>query len=210
MTYLQQLTEVNQELNKLGKEIQDKLTELYILKGKREEKIAEHNKLAEQKPQRDLATMIDEVLGEYHAGEFELKKHFRKLGYRVDDVSNNPAYWSKDIDLILEDNVGIEVKWDQLIATTGNMFIETVSDIESNKDGWYKFCEADFLFYGDAENKLYYVFRFSELKQWVEAHKEEYKVATAADYSRDGIKKYSKGYLVPVESVKHLCFIERL
>ena len=45
MTYLQQLNEVNQELNKLGQEIQDKLTELYILKGKQEEKVAEHNKL---------------------------------------------------------------------------------------------------------------------------------------------------------------------
>lgn len=48
MTYLQQLNEVNQELYKLGKEIQDKQTELYILKGKREEKIAEHNKLVEE------------------------------------------------------------------------------------------------------------------------------------------------------------------
>lgn len=201
------LAEVNKELYELGQNLQELRTQLEINIAKRNQLIEEHNQLAEQ---RDLATMIDEILGEYHAGEFELKKHFRKLGYRVDDVSNNPAYWSKDVDLILEDNIDIEVKWDQLIATTGNMFIETVSNIESNKDGWYKFCEADFLFYGDAENKLYYVFRFSELKEWVEAHKEEYKVATAADYGRDGIKKYSKGYLVPVESVKHLCFIERL
>ena len=56
--------------------------------------------------------MIDEILGEYHAGEFELKKLFRKLGYKVTDVSNNPNYWKKDIDLIIEDKLGVEVKWD--------------------------------------------------------------------------------------------------
>lgn len=39
------------------------------------------------------------------------------------------------------------------------MFIEVSTDIEKNKDGWFKFCEADFIFYGDALNKLFYVFR---------------------------------------------------
>lgn len=205
------LAQCNQELYEAGLRLQDLMTELQLAKAKREKLVEEHNKLVEQKPQeRDLATMIDEILGEYHAGEFELKKLFRKLGYKVTDVSNNPNYWKKDIDLIIEDKLGVEVKWDQLIASTGNMFIETVSDTEKNKDGWFIFCKADLLFYGDAANKLYYVFRFSELKQWIEEHKEVYKVATAPDYGKDGVKKYSKGYLVPVESVKHLCFIERL
>lgn len=47
MTYLQQLNKVNQELYGLGKEIQDKLTELELLKAKRDEAIKMHNELVE-------------------------------------------------------------------------------------------------------------------------------------------------------------------
>lgn len=39
------------------------------------------------------------------------------------------------------------------------MFIEVSADIENGRAGWFNYCEADFIFYGDALNKLFYVFR---------------------------------------------------
>lgn len=152
----------------------------------------------------ELEIMLDEALNPRRAGEWELKKHLRKLGHTVLDVSNEPYFWKKDIDFILDDNYTLEIKWDNVISTTGNLFIETCSDMDNKKQGWFMFCEADYLFYGDAEKQLFYVFSFSELKQHIEAYKKEYKKRYAADYGRDGVKKWSYGYLVPLESVKHL------
>lgn len=44
--------------------------------------------------------------------------------------------------------------------TTHNIFIETCSNIDSNKEGWYLFCKANYLYYGDAYNKVFYIFDF--------------------------------------------------
>lgn len=56
-------------------------------------------------------------------GEYELLQSLRANGYEVKDVSQDPSYWEKDIDLIatnLETKVttSIEVKWDNRISTT--------------------------------------------------------------------------------------------
>ena len=56
-------------------------------------------------------------------GEYELLKSLRENGYEVRDVSQDPSYWDKDIDLIvtnLETKVitNIEVKWDNRISET--------------------------------------------------------------------------------------------
>jgi hypothetical protein len=34
----------------------------------------------------------------------------------------------------------VEVKWDNRIASTGNMFIETITDLDKSKAGWFMFC----------------------------------------------------------------------
>ena len=147
---------------------------------------------------------MEYLLEPQKAGEFELKKHLRAQGHKIEDVSNNPSYWSRDIDLIMDGSTTIEVKWDDVISSTGNLFIETVSDTEKHKDGWYIFCEADKLYYGDAVAEVFYIFDFWKLKAHIEAHKAEYKERYAPDFGKDGIYKYSKGYLVPLESLKGL------
>ena len=78
---------------------------------------------------KELAIALEEAIYPRRAGEWEAKKYLRANGADVEDVSNNPAYWKKDIDLIA-DGVSIEVKWDGAMATTGNIFIETCSDID--------------------------------------------------------------------------------
>lgn len=152
----------------------------------------------------DLAIALEYATMPRRAGEYELKRYLRDKGRKVEDVSDNPRYWKKDIDLIVDDTETVEVKWDALLADTGNLFIELYSDVYKRKEGWFKFCEASHLAYGDAKNKMFYIFDFAQLKAHIEAHKAEYKKATAADYSKDGIKKWSEGYLVPVETLTGL------
>lgn len=154
--------------------------------------------------QEDIAERLELLLEPHNAGEQELKDWLRGYGYKVKDVSDNPIYWKKDIDLIVDGETTIEVKWDSKLAETGNLFIETISNIDNNKKGWYEFCEADYLAYGDAIGKTFCIFNWAQLKAHIEAHKAEYKTARAADYTKDGIKKYSQGYLVPIGTLSGL------
>lgn len=97
-----------------------------------------------------------------NAGEVEAQNYLLKNGWKVKNLTACKDFFSKDIDFLIErdqERFYIEVKWDTRIKHTGNMFIEVSADIENNKDGWYNYCEADFIFYGDALNKLFYVFR---------------------------------------------------
>lgn len=155
--------------------------------------------------QNQLAILIEETLGDRKPGEWELKRFLRKQGYNVEDVSSNPGYWYKDIDLIVNDKFTLEVKWDSRIAKTKNLFIETCSNIDTKADGWYLFCQAQYLCYGDSRNETFYIFDFKKLKAHIEAHKTEYQVKKAPDYSRQGqLLKWSEGYIVPLESLQGL------
>lgn len=122
-------------------------------------------------------------------------------GYSVQDVTNNPEYFYQDIDLIATDESGthsIEVKWDKRISQTGNMFIETSSNVEEQQDGWFKFCKADLIFYGDSKNMIFYVFSLNDLKEYIDTYKTEQRSAT--DYRSNGsIRKLSLGEIVPIK-----------
>lgn len=134
-------------------------------------------------------------------GELRAYNYFQDNGWTVQDVTSNPEYWDKDIDLIVSSgaqSLTIEVKWDSRISTTGNMFIETVTDLDKSKDGWFSYCQADYIYYGDSINQLFYVFKTDDLRKFVSSHiMEERK---AADYNYKGIlKKVSQGMLVPIK-----------
>jgi hypothetical protein len=71
-------------------------------------------------------------------------------GIEVRDVSDDPAYWERDIDWVCRfqgHSFTVEVKADQLATTTGNLFLETVSVEARPSKGWLTLTEADLLFY---------------------------------------------------------------
>lgn len=153
----------------------------------------------------DLEILMDDIFGSRKAGEYDLKQYLRKQGNIVEDVTNNPDYWSKDIDFIVNHITSIECKWDGVMADTGNIFIELCSNIDTNKEGWYNFCQADWLYYGDAKNRVFYIFAFGELKNHIEANKDSYSIGYARDYDKEkNITKVSKGYKVPLASLEGL------
>ena len=88
-------------------------------------------------------------------GESLFKQIMVGRGYTVRDVSNNPEYWYKDIDFIITSPTTgqtktFEVKWDSRINHTGNLYLELSNIHSQGGKGWFKFCQADMLVYGDA------------------------------------------------------------
>lgn len=135
-------------------------------------------------------------------GEYELMWGLREHGYIVDNVTNEPNYWSKDIDFLIVPVLGadivtsIEVKWDKRIAATGNLFIELENPRSIRGNGWFKFCEADYIAYGDAVNRIFYFIKLADLRAHIAEHKLELKYRTTSDGSY--------GYLLPLSDVAAL------
>lgn len=94
-------------------------------------------------------------------------------GYIVEDVSNNPSYWDKDIDFVITSTFTnttktFEVKWDSRIAQTGNLYLEFISKYSRGGYGWYEFCKADYLAYGDANSKQFIIVDMKQLRDRVD------------------------------------------
>lgn len=104
-------------------------------------------------------------------GERLCAEMLMQWGYAIQNVSANPDYYYKGDLLATSPTTGItkiiEVKWDEKIGNTNNLYLE-LSNINSkakNGVGWFNWCEADFLAYGDAINRKFYIFDMKALKQ---------------------------------------------
>ena len=114
----------------------------------------------------------------FNQGETELKQFLMARACDVEDVSNNPQYWHKDIDLIVTNpkansTFTVEVKWDKRMNETGNLYIEMLNPRSQKGYGWFHFCEADYLAYGDAVKHLFYIFDWNDLREYVREHRNE-------------------------------------
>lgn len=137
---------------------------------------------------------MSELLEPIRAGEYEVKQILRRDGYKVIDVSDNPRYWHKDIDLLVEGKEkvwSIEVKYDKQLHFTGNCFIEIANPRSKDGKGWFEFCEADWLFYGNGMTDTFYCMRLDELRAFIAENKDSLKLRSSHDDSR--------GYLLPLD-----------
>lgn len=133
------------------------------------------------------------------AGELLFKQIMIDKGYTVNDVTNTPDYWKQDIDFIcLSPTTGLvksfEVKWDDCIANTNNLFLEIYNPRSQNGLGWFEFCKADYLAYGDSKNKVFYIIPMPELRQRVASV--PFGIAKTADDV--------EGILVPIGQIKDI------
>ena len=141
----------------------------------------------------------------YKLGEKYAYRCLEANGYTVLDRSDQPQYWKKDIDLTAIKGsyaADIEVKWDQCIANTGNMFFELLTNLDTQQNGWANYTQCDFIFYGDAQQLIFYVFSADDMRQFLRTHQEDYETRIANDYNyRDGtIYKQSVGAIVPLSN----------
>ena len=141
---------------------------------------------------------MTELLEPINFGEYEVKKYLRGRGFQVEDVSDNPVYWAKDIDLIATNpstgrSAAIEIKLDSRIDDTGNFFIEFENPRSENSKGWLHFSEADFLYYIDESSFLTYIIKFDELRRFIATHKRDLAIKSTFDGSI--------GYIIPLAAM---------
>lgn len=133
-------------------------------------------------------------------GELLFMRLMREYGFTVEDVSNNSNYYYKGDVLITSPTTGnvrvFEVKTDNVINRSGNLYLE-LTNIYSKKQGgkgWYNFCQADFIAYGDAVARRFYIFSLEELKERVE------QVKPRIGYCGND----SSGYKMPLDACRDL------
>jgi len=99
-----------------------------------------------------------------------------------------------------------------VISETGNFFFELITDIQRDKKGWATYTEADYIFYGDAQNRLFYIFPALAMKDFLQQHIGEYETSIAKDYDkRTGeVKKESLGAKVPISLFRKYVKVETL
>lgn len=132
-------------------------------------------------------------------GELLFQQRMEAKGYQVEDVSANEQYFGKDIDfLITSATTGqqktFEVKWDTRINRTGNLYLEFVNKNSDQCLGWWEFCKADYLAYGNAKTNTFFVVPMQELRERVKRLPQ--RVAFCGDDSA--------GYLVHISQIKDL------
>lgn len=106
-------------------------------------------------------------------GEQLFQKRALEKGYSVKDVSSDPEYWYKDIDFFITSPTSgltksFEVKYDSIINRTGNLYIELTNVHSRQGKGWFQFCEAELLAYGDAAQGIFYIIPLDQLRQRIE------------------------------------------
>lgn len=103
-------------------------------------------------------------------GEALFRQIMENKGYIVEDVSDNSDFYDKDIDFIIKsphtgEVKSFEVKYDYCINRTGNLYLELTNIHSQGGKGWYKFCEADVLAYGDAQTDIFYMIPVEKLRE---------------------------------------------
>lgn len=105
-------------------------------------------------------------------GEQVFSHKMKEAGYTIQNVSADPNYWDKDIDFLVTSPSGntrsFECKYDTRLSTTGNLYLELSNVHSKGGRGWFSFCQADYLAYGDASTKTFYIFDMEELRERVQ------------------------------------------
>ena len=104
-------------------------------------------------------------------GEALAKQWLEKQGWKCFDISNIETTWKADIDLLAvkEDTARlIEVKYDNRIFDTGNMYIELITDKHRNRKGWIYTTASNYIMYGDAVRNIFYIMRTTDLLDYLE------------------------------------------
>lgn len=120
------------------------------------------------------------------------------------DVRDSPMYQEKDVDFILKMKTGkeykIEIKTDTY--TSGNIYFETMSSLETDSVGCLIKTEADYLFYFYINLGTLYIMDMKKYKEWFEMHQPIFDDAGYKKHPKNarwnGTTYTSVGYAFPV------------
>lgn len=140
------------------------------------------------------------ILGD--EGEAKIINYLQSLKSTLEviDVRDAHAYRDADIDLIWKHKKGtsnVEVKTDQF--TSGNVFYETMSAVETGSEGCMIKTKADLLFYYLKNFNELYILDMKEYRDWVTEHYKirGFKKVNLYNNRYDGSTYTSQGLLIP-------------
>ena len=129
------------------------------------------------------------------------------LGYTLEEVTNKAEYQKLDIDFIVNkgsDTFTLEVKADSRINQTNNICVETITNKQLMKRGWFFTTEAAYIAFVDTVGRRVHLVNTNELRELYRRsigfirHTETEQIECGYFYKRAEIA------LIPLKEVKKL------
>lgn len=134
-------------------------------------------------------------------GEGLVARAMTAKGHKIEDVSMNPTYQLKDIDMILTDKSGrsttLEVKNDIKSNETGNVFVEesNYNNVSRNFKGWFYYCEAMYIAFVQENLGKAHIIHHDDLNELIKHNYFPYVNANGG---------VSRGWCVPIKKLQQL------
>ena len=116
--------------------------------------------------------LFERQLKKGRVGEELSLNYLTNKGWNVEDVSKNEEYFSLDIDFIAEKNgttVSLDVKTEEAMSRTGNMFIEHTLNYENGKiaKGWLFYSQAEYIWHINLDNGVAFAYKLKDMKEYL-------------------------------------------
>lgn len=134
-------------------------------------------------------------------GEAIFKAFLDRRNAIYTDVSEDGEYQEQDIDFVVDSKrvpgkkIYIEVKNDTRIASTGNIFFETMSNVDYSTEGCFSKTKANYIAIVSESERLIYFVKTQFLKKFIEEHSHELRFIPRVPGSN------SCGYLIPLKKL---------
>ncbi|MDQ3262532.1 MAG: hypothetical protein M3Y59_02555 [Myxococcota bacterium] len=126
---------------------------------------------------------------------------WKSPGSRVHDVQLDPRFQHRGVDLLWESGAqvqGVEVKGDR--RTSGNYFLELVSNAEKDTPGCFLYSEADWLLYAFVQTGEIHFLPLRSAREWFLGRAKDFPLRHTR--TRMGNQRYTTvGALVPVREL---------
>ena len=130
-------------------------------------------------------------------GEEKVSSALAAKGHKIQDLSSCREYQEKDLHMLITNKRGetafIEIKNDVRSNYTGNVFVEYYADnnISRNGQGWFYYCEADFLCFVQETKHVAHIVSREELIR--KCNSGAYRTASS---------QFSRGYIIPIQQLQ--------
>lgn len=141
----------------------------------------------------------DLALGQ--TGELQVLSALRRHRHthHVDDVRDDPDWQTRGVDFVWhadEGHFSVEVKTEE--KTTGNLFLETISNCTTGEAGWLFTSEADLVAYGFLDGPRWLLFPLLPLRECI-ARRPDLPTRRARTTAHDGTLYETEGVLLSLD-----------
>ena len=117
-------------------------------------------------------SLFSQQLKKGKVGEELTYNYLIARGWEVEDVSNNEEYFSLDIDFLAAkdgNSVSLDVKTEEAMSRTGNMFIEYTLNYLNGKTakGWLHYSKAEYIWHINPDNGVAFAYKLEEMKEYL-------------------------------------------